>query len=377
MTEPTPPAPRSLPGRVRLVVLFGGRSAEHEISCVTASHLLRAADATRYDLHAVGITPDGRWVHDRDAVTALLSSPDVVRPLAATGRDTTPEQALAPIASAAPSTTDADAPVVVLPLLHGTFGEDGTVQGLLELAGVPYVGSGVLSSAVCMDKAMAKTIATTAGLPQCTWLGFDAGIDRAQIVAQVVATIGFPCFVKPANLGSSVGISKAHDEAELGAALDVAFTFDEFVVVEEFVAGREIEVAVLGASVDGEPRASVPGEIIPGNDFYDFDDKYRDGAAQLYIPATLDEAAVAHVQGLARKAFRAYRCDGMARVDFFLTADGSWLLNEVNTIPGFTPLSMYPKLFEASGLPYAALIDELVLLALQRHARRSALRTTR
>lgn len=351
------------PERTRLVVLFGGASAEHDVSCVSALHVLQAADRDRYDVHPVGITRDGRWVSAGDAIAALgagaasLPSPDaVVEHHAGT--------VIQPIPAVAPATPGQR--VVVLPLLHGPMGEDGTVQGLLELAGVPYVGAGVAASAVCMDKGLAKDVLTAHGIPQCRHLLVRQ--PDASFAAQAADELGLPVFVKPANLGSSVGVTKAHDLAELEAAIAEALRYDEYVVAEETVHGREIEVAVLGNQA---PRASVPGEIVPGGEFYDYDDKYVTGAADLRIPADLSAAEVAEVQELAVAAYRALRVDGMARVDFFYDPDGrGWMVNELNTIPGFTPISMYPKLWEASGLPYAELIDELVRLAVERHARR-------
>ncbi|HVX17833.1 MAG TPA: D-alanine--D-alanine ligase family protein [Acidimicrobiales bacterium] len=360
-----------LPRRVRLVVLFGGVSAEHEVSCVTAAHVLAAADRDRYDLAPIGITRDGTWVRDDDAAATLgegtAALPDRLEPA---GTDVDPIPAL--------RSPDPDLPVVVLPLLHGPHGEDGTVQGLLELADVPYVGTGVLGSAVGMDKAMAKVVAAQAGLPQCRWIEYRAGGSHgnpADLAVRAAAELGFPLFVKPANLGSSVGISKAHDAAELATAIDSALSYDEVLVIEEAVAGREIEVGVLG---DLDPQASVPGEIVPGAEFYDYDDKYLHDRAQLRIPAELPDAAADEVRALAVRAFVSLRASGMARVDFFYEADGrGWLLNEINTIPGFTPQSMYPKLWEATGVPYAELIDRLVGLALARHERRSHFSTKR
>jgi D-alanine-D-alanine ligase len=253
------------------------------------------------------------------------------------------------------------------------MGEDGTVQGLLELAGVPYVGSGVLGSALCMDKAVARTVAGAAGLPQARWLSArDVDVDDA-FVARIITELGLPAFVKPANLGSSVGITKAHDEAELRDALRTAASYDEWVLVEEAVVGREIEVAVLG---NASPRASVPGEIVPSHEFYDYDDKYVEGAAELLIPAPLPDDVTEQVRAMALDAYRALRCDGMARVDFFYEEQGparGLLLNEVNTIPGFTPISMYPSLWAASGVEYAELVDELVRLALDRHQHRQGM----
>jgi D-alanine-D-alanine ligase len=255
------------------------------------------------------------------------------------------------------------------------MGEDGTVQGLLELAGVPYVGAGVLASALCMDKGAAKDVLAQRGLPQARWLSArEPDVDGA-FTARVEAELGLPAFVKPANLGSSVGVSKVHDRVALEAALSEALRYDEYVVVEEAISGREIEVAVLG---NASPRASVPGEIVPSHEFYDFDDKYIEGRSELRVPAPLPRGAAEQVGTLAIAAYKALRVDGMARVDFFYEEDGrGFLVNELNTIPGFTPISMYPKLWEASGLPYPRLVDELVRLATQRHDRRARFDTKR
>jgi D-alanine-D-alanine ligase len=359
------------PDRVRLVVLFGGQSAEHEVSCTTAAHVLRAVDPDRYDTVPVGITREGTWVQADDAqaalargATALPAPPDR---LEATGAAVEPLRAVTPSAD--------DLPVVVLPLLHGPHGEDGTVQGLLELAGVPYVGSGVLASALAMDKVKAKEILSVHRLPQVAWAALrDTQVEGAAD-ALARAQLSYPVFVKPANLGSSVGVSKVHDPSELDEAVALAATYDEWIVLEEGVDAREIEVAVLG---NAEPRASVPGEIVASHEFYDYEDKYIDGTCQLLVPAPLDEAPTARVRALAIEAFRALRGAGMARVDFFYEERGRGLLvNEVNTIPGFTPVSMYPRLWEASGLAYPDLIDELVRLAVERHDHRSRFSTKR
>ena len=360
MTRSTERQPE-LPDRVRLVVLFGGESAEHDVSRVTASHVLRAVDPDRYDIRPVGITRSGTWVLAKDAAEALAHGQAAIpERLDADGPDIDPLPAVAAV--------DDDAEVVVLPLLHGPLGEDGTVQGMLELAGVPYVGAGVLGSALAMDKVVAKQVFAHAGIAQALHVAYqayeidDAALDEAE------SALGYPLFVKPANLGSSVGVSKAGDRAALEAAVSLALGYDEWVVVEEAVAGREIECSVLGNT---DPRASLPGEVVPGAEFYDYEDKYHDGTAEIIVPADLDDDVVAEVQDLAVQAFRAVRAEGMARVDFFYEEGGrGLLLNEVNTIPGFTPISMYPKLWEASGLPYADLIDELVRLAIERHRRR-------
>jgi D-alanine-D-alanine ligase len=348
-------------GRIRLVVLFGGQSAEHEVSLVTARHVLAATDTDRYDVQPVAITPSGQWVVAEEAARALAAGPDALPDaLAASGPEISPLPAVA---------RHDDQPVVVLPLLHGPLGEDGTVQGLLELADVAYVGAGVLASALAMDKAKAKEVCGANGIPQARYRALhERDMANPTCIPSLIDELGLPLFVKPANMGSSVGVSKARDLAELTDALRLAATFDEWIVVEEMVDGREIECGVLG---NLDPRSSVVGEIVPGSDFYDYNDKYVDGRVQIVIPADLPASVSEHVRTLAVDAFRALRCEGMARVDFFYDEAGRGvLLNEVNTIPGFTPASMFPKLWEASGLAYPALIDELVGLALERHARR-------
>jgi D-alanine-D-alanine ligase len=363
------------PERVRLVVLFGGQSAEHEVSCVSAYHVLRAVDPERYELEAVGITRDGQWVRSDDAVAALRAGAGAL-PHAPAGQDRLEAvgTAVEPLPTVRPAATD-DLPVVVLPLLHGTRGEDGTVQGMLELAGVPFVGSGVLGSALCMDKLKAKDVLAAHGIPQVPWVGLrDTELDDAAERA-AAAGLTYPMFVKPANLGSSVGVSRAADAGELVEAAATAATYDEWVIVEQGVTAREIEVGVLG---NASPRASVPGEIVPTHDFYDYEDKYLDGAAEAVIPADLPDDVGEEIRRLAVEAFTLLRCDGMARVDFFFDQDHRQvLLNEVNTIPGFTPISMYPKLWQASGISYPELVDELVRLALERHEHRGRLSTKR
>jgi D-alanine-D-alanine ligase len=359
--------------RVRLLVLYGGRSAEHEVSCVSALHVVRAADPNRYDLRVVGITTDGRWVDTTAALAAglppnSLPSPDAV--VAAGGAGTA---SLEPVDAV---TTHGAGPLVVLPLLHGPMGEDGTVQGLLEVAGVPYCGPGVAGSAAAMDKGLAKALLAAAGLPQARYLFFrENEIESGDLVDRIGAELGWPVFVKPANMGSSIGISRVTGPVGLDAAVALVRRYDEYVIVEEAVRGREIEIGVLGWPA---LRASVPGEIIPSHDFYDFEDKYVDGAARLEVPARLPAGVAAAMGRLAVAACRALRVDSMARVDFFFEDDGRGLLvNEVNTIPGFTPISMYPRLWEASGVTYPALVDELVTQAMRRAARRSAFETRR
>ncbi len=351
--------------KTRLIVIFGGRSAEHDVSCVTARHVLAAADSSKYLVEPVGITREGAWVRADDAIAELESGanelPDALKPV---GSDFE-------LLPAVRESVNEGEQIVVLPLLHGPLGEDGTMQGLLELADVPYVGCGVLGSALTMDKIKAKESATYHGIAQAEWRGFHVtDIDDAT-PAQLIDELGDTLFVKPANMGSSIGVSRTTNADELAEALALAGTYDEWIVVEEGIDGREIELAVLG---NRELEVSVPGEILPTDDFYSYADKYHDGTAGLSIPAELPADASAEVQDLARKAFRAFRCEGMARADFFYedpaTGGRGWLLNELNTIPGFTPISMYPKLWEASGLSYGALIDRLVELALERHGRR-------
>ena len=347
--------------RIRLLILYGGRSAEHEVSCVSAFHVAHAAAPDRYDLSIIGITTDGRWLNTTSALQPGLAAQALPSP------DSDSAAALEPVEAV---TEAGNGPLVVLPLLHGPMGEDGTVQGLLEIAGVPYCGAGVAGSAAAMDKGLAKSLLATAGLPQARYLFFRENEIDAGLANRVETALGWPVFVKPANMGSSIGISRVEDASGLQAALDVVRRYDEFILIEEAIRGRELEIGVLGWP---ELRASVPGEIIPSHDFYDFDDKYVDGTARLEVPAQVPSGVAEEMARLAVAACRALRVDSMARVDFFFEEPGRGLLvNEVNTIPGFTPISMYPRLWEASGVPYPALVDELVTQALRRAARRGA-----
>ncbi len=367
--------------RIRVLLLFGGRSAEHDVSRVSAVSAAAALDPDRYEVVPVAITKEGRWLLADEARAALEGARDSLpaafavqgEPVAELSDPTSRE--LVPLEPGLPG---APAPVafdVVVPLLHGPYGEDGTVQGLFELAGVPYVGSGVVGSAVAMDKVMMKRAFAAEGLPTPRYLALREGHDIAAFTLRVEAELGYPCFVKPANLGSSVGVSKARDRADLEAAIDVAAAFDEWILVEEAVDGREIEVAVLG---DDPPETSLPGEIVPGDDFYTYADKYERIEAQLLAPAPLADDQAAEVRALAARAFEACRCEAMARVDFFLEEDRpdgrparGFLVNEVNTIPGLTSISMYPRLWELSGVTYPQIFDRLIELALARHARRA------
>jgi D-alanine-D-alanine ligase len=347
--------------RIRLLILYGGRSAEHEVSCVSAFHVARAAAPDRYKLSIIGITTDGRWLNTTGALQPGLTAEALPSP---DGNNAT---ALEPVEAV---TEAGSGPLVVLPLLHGPMGEDGTVQGLLEIAGVPYCGAGVAGSAAAMDKGLAKSLLAAAGLPQARFLFLRENEIDATVAQRVQNALGWPVFVKPANMGSSIGISRVDDPSGLQAALELVRRYDEFVLIEEAIRGRELEIGVLGWP---DLRASEPGEVIPSHDFYDFDDKYVDGTARLEVPAQLPLGVPEEMARLAVAACRALRVDSMARVDFFFEEPGRGLLvNEVNTIPGFTPISMYPRLWEASGIPYPALVDELVGQALRRAARRAA-----
>lgn len=353
---------------IRLVVLFGGQSAEHDVSCTTAAHVLAAIDPDRYVVEPVAISRTGEFLDAREAIAALDPAGGELRPLPAAGSPVDATAVVAPVDGAV---------TVVLPLLHGPLGEDGTVQGMLELAGVPYVGAGVLGSAVAMDKAMTKTVLDAHGLPQTRWLAVnqvEVDTDPTLVAKTAAQELGLPVFVKPANMGSSVGVSKAADEAAVVDALALALRYDEVAVIEEAVQAREIELAVLG---NHDVAVSVPGEIEPGAEFYDYNDKYHDGNARLLIPAALADDEIEWFQRLAEQAYRALRVEGMARADFLYEQGGRGpLINELNTIPGFTPISMYPKLWEASGLSYPDLIDRLVDLAIERHDRRRTKRVT-
>jgi len=356
-------------GKLRVGILFGGKSAEHEVSLQSAGNVFDAIDRDRFEPVLIGIEKSGRWRLAGDTVS-LQGAGDSVALLLESARllcRLPGSSAHAPPASG----LDLD---VVFPMLHGPFGEDGTVQGLLKLAGLPFVGSGVLGSAVGMDKDAMKRLFRDAGIPVGKFLCFRAG-QTLPSFAEIETALGGPVFVKPANMGSSVGIGKARDAAEFAAAAKEAFLYDTKIVVEEFVRGREIECAVLG---NENPAASVPGEVIPSHDFYSYDAKYLDeNGAALEIPAKIDRAAAERIRELSLKAFRVLGCEGLARVDFFLREDGEILVNEINTMPGFTKISMYPKLWEASGVGYAELITRLIALAMERFERERDLKTCR
>jgi len=374
--------------RIRVGVIYGGRSGEHEVSLASAAAVFQNLDPSRYDPIPILIEKDGRWALPGEP-PKVMKAADVIkdRTGAALTNASREVHLVAHPGAHALLTIDRTAghPAlsalgldVVFPVLHGPYGEDGTVQGLLELANVPYVGAGVLASAVGMDKAVMKLVFAARGLRICDYevvLKRDWQKDERATMSRVVASLGFPVFVKPANLGSSVGISKAKHAAELRTAINLAAEFDRKIVIEAAVPkAREIEVAVLG---NDEPDASIPGEILPSREFYDYEAKYIDEGSTSVIPASLTEAQVEEVRALAVGAFKAIDGSGMARVDFLLAGDsGVMYLNEVNTIPGFTTISMYAKLWEASGLPYPRLLDRLIELAIERHAEKQTLRTS-
>jgi D-alanine-D-alanine ligase len=348
--------------RLKVGVLFGGRSGEHEVSLASAASVIRGLDPDKYEAVPIGITKDGHWLIGSGAQKMLA---DVLRG----GRrvimmaDPT-EAALMPMDRG----SGAQRLDVIFPVMHGTFGEDGTIQGLLELAGLPFVGAGVLGSAIGMDKDVAKRLCQCAKIPVVPWITVhraDWEKKPEEIQKKVEEKFEYPVFVKPATLGSSVGMSKVHSAKEFSAALDLAAEFGMKILVEKSVTAREIEVSVLGNS---DPKVSIPGEIVPHREFYDYAAKYLEQGTQLLIPAELKPVQVKKIQAFAIEAFRALELNGMARVDFFLEKKGGKIfLNEVNTIPGFTSISMYPKLWEASGIPFRDLIDKLIELALEMH----------
>jgi D-alanine-D-alanine ligase len=348
--------------KLRVGVLFGGRSGEHEVSLASAASIIRGLDPQKYEAVPIGITKEGHWLIGAGAQKML---PEVLRTGQRVVMSADPtESALMPIdGSAQGQKLD-----VVFPVIHGTFGEDGTMQGLLELAGLPFVGAGVLGSAIGMDKDVAKKLMQVAGILVVPWIAVQrADWERQpkEIRRAIEKKFKYPVFVKPATLGSSVGMTKVHSRAELGPALDLAAEFAMKIMVERALSAREIEVSVLG---NHDPRASLPGEIVPHREFYDYAAKYLEEGTQLLIPAKLKKSEVKKVQSMAVTAFRALELSGMARVDFFIEKRGGKIfLNEVNTIPGFTSISMYPKLWEANGIPFRELISKLIDLALEQH----------
>lgn len=375
--------------KIRVGLVYGGRSGEHDVSLQTALAVIQAFDHSKYEVYPFYITKQGEWRTGKALngpvgnLQALISpeqpdasSPDkndpsgiALMPLFASGgaAETAVNEA-----AEHPGTLD-----VIFPLLHGTYGEDGTLQGMLEMANIPYVGAGVLASAVGMDKVTMKKLFAQEGLPQCIYRHFTKAQwakDQAFFLMEIEVAVGYPCFVKPANLGSSVGVSKASDREELLEAVQLAFKYDRKVIVEEYVSAREIEVGVLG---NEEPEVSVAGEIVSSNDFYDYKAKYIDGKSAMIIPAELPEEKAQQIRELALRAFQAIDGSGLARVDFFLDkASGQVYINEINTMPGFTPFSMYPLLWKASGKTYPQLLDDLIRLAFQRHEDKNSIQYT-
>lgn len=360
--------------KIRVGVLFGGRSGEHEISLTSAASVINALDPRNYDVVPIGITREGRW---KVRPGALRFLPEVLKKGETVIPSVDPSgPRLVRRHSRVPRFARLDVDII-FPVLHGTFGEDGTIQGLLELAEIPYVGAGVLASATGMDKDSMKRLFRDAGLPSVKWLTVlrrDWARDRSGVLRRVEKQIPYPLFVKPANLGSSVGISKVRAQRELAPALTLAVRYDRKIIVEKGLDAREIECAVLG---NDNPRASLPGEIIPVNDFYDYEAKYVKEGSKLIIPAPLTRRQTRQVQELAIRSFRIIDCAGMARVDFLLERRTSRIfLNEINTIPGFTSISMYPKLWEASGLTYPRLLDRLIRLGFERFREKKRTRYT-
>jgi len=356
--------------RLRVGVLFGGRSGEHEVSLASAASVIRGLDPEKYEAVPIGITKEGHWRMGSGAQKML---PEVLRGGQDVMMTADPTNAsLVPLGDGAAS-SGGQRLDVIFPVMHGTYGEDGTIQGLLDLAGLPFVGAGVLGSAIGMDKDVAKRLLQVAKIPVVPWVTVhrhDWERDPKKVQREIERAFKYPVFVKPAALGSSVGMTKVHSRAELAQALNLASEFAMKILVEKSVVAREIEVSVLG---NNDPKASVPGEIVPHREFYDYTAKYLEDGTQLLIPAKLKPAQIKQIQALAVAAFRALELSGMARVDFFLEkrANGKLFLNEVNTIPGFTSISMYPKLWEASGIPFRELIDRLIALALELHAEKA------
>ncbi|MFC7440804.1 D-alanine--D-alanine ligase [Laceyella putida] len=357
--------------KLRVAVLFGGKSGEHEVSLASAASVLKALDREKFDIIPIGITQEGLFRLGVDALPMLegkAEQEEINRlqrslPAVVSGTHRLP----------AFRKEEFD---VVFPVLHGTYGEDGTIQGFLEIANIPYVGAGVLASSVGMDKAVSKKVFAEAGLPQAKYVSIlkaDFKREREAVLSRIETELGYPCFVKPANLGSSVGISKAKDRQELIKSLELAAAYDRKIVVEEFIPAHEVEVAVLG---NDEPEASVPGEIVSSNEFYDYKAKYIDGKSVMRIPAELPQETAEQLRKMAIRAFKAIDGSGLARVDFFIRKDtGAILLNEINTMPGFTQYSMYAKLWEHSGVSYSELVTKLIELALERYEEKAQLRT--
>ncbi|ARA84493.1 D-alanine--D-alanine ligase [Bacillus sp. GM2] len=359
--------------KTRLGLVYGGKSAEHNVSLQTALAVTKALDTEKFDIHPIYITEKGEWVRGPQ-LTEPVSNVKMLQ-FEQTGQTFSPALLNRDMFPGEADVKE-DSIDVVFPLLHGPNGEDGTIQGMLELLNVPYVGNGVLASSAGMDKVVMKHLFAQAGLDQAKYVSFVKKTwshSKEESYDQVEAELGYPCFVKPANLGSSVGISKCRNREELDQAFELAFQYDRKIVVEEGVIGREIELGVLG---NDEPVCSVAGEIAPKKDFYDYKAKYEDGDTDLIIPASLTEDEYETMRSMAVKAFQAIDGSGLVRADFFLTNEGRVLINEVNTMPGFTPFSMFPLLWKQSGVEYAELIEKLVALAIDRHEEKQQIKHT-
>ncbi|TDQ37415.1 D-alanine--D-alanine ligase [Aureibacillus halotolerans] len=361
--------------KLKVGIIFGGKSAEHEVSLQSAKNIVEAIDPSKYEVVLIGIDKKGQWQLN-DASTFLLNeeNPALIR-LNASERGV----AISPGKDsgqfiATSGSTPMDQLDVVFPIVHGTLGEDGSLQGMLRLANVPYVGPNVLSSAICMDKDIAKKLLSSAGIQTAKGVSFTSNQKEQITFASIEAALGTPVFIKPANMGSSVGVNKAQNEEEFVQAVEEAFLYDHKIIIEEAIVGREIEVAVLG---NEEPEASLPGEILPQSEFYSYASKYIDeDGAGLAAPADLTPEQTKAVQESAIAAFQALQCEGLSRVDFFLQPDDTLLVNEINTLPGFTAISMYPKLWEVSGVSYPDLIERLIQLAIERHQRTQGLKSS-
>lgn len=365
------------PKKLRVGVLFGGKSAEHEISLISAKNVIDAIDKSKYEVFLIAIDKKGEW-HFKKGYEYLTHADDPKlvglygdkQTLAIVPKNHRKEL----ISYSGNQLQDSLQLDVIFPVLHGTFGEDGTVQGLLKLMNIPFVGAGVLGSAVGMDKDVMKRLLRDAKIPTARFITVQENQKNKVDFDRVAEELGLPFFMKPANLGSSVGVAKIKEKKDFIPALEDAFLYDRKVLIEEFIPGREIECSVLG---NDHPIASLPGELIPQHEFYSYEAKYIDENGALFtIPAVLDKELATHIQNMALDAYRALCCEGMARVDFFLKPNGDVVVNEINTIPGFTKISMYPKLWEASGLPYAELIGRLIELAMERHEKEVKLKTT-
>ncbi|NRD77607.1 D-alanine--D-alanine ligase [Bacillus sp. BRMEA1] len=357
--------------KTKLGLLYGGKSAEHKVSLQTALAVIKALDLEKFEIHPIYINEEGRWIKGPE----LLEPVETVQALEFNQAGQLSPLSLAPALFHAENQEKAPLEVI-FPLLHGPNGEDGTVQGLLELLNMPYVGNGVLASAAGMDKVIMKNIFAQAGLAQVNYVAFiksEWEIAKEQTYIKVEDELGYPCFVKPANLGSSVGISKCRNRAELETAFAEAFQFDRKIIIEEGVVAREIEVGVLG---NDAPECSVAGEIVPKKDFYDYKAKYEDGETALIIPAEITDHEYEEIKDMAIRAFKALDCSGLVRADFFLTKEGKVLINEVNTMPGFTPFSMFPLLWKHTGVEYPQLIERLVELARERHTEKQNIKYT-